>query len=662
MARRETDGAGLRGSLEWGQEDLKERRRRLSLEWLEADGLGGFACGTVAGARTRRYHGWYIPAIPPPRRRWMLVAGCDEFVSCDGETAGISTQIYEKAIYPEGDQTLTHFALEPFPTWRHETDRFSVERLLCLVRERSITIVRYANRGQKEVGLRVRPLLRFRSAHELQSEDEQLDTAVEVRGELAWVRPVAYLPRLYLRSVGARTGVESVWYRDFSYQTEAERGFDSREDLWSPVVWTWSLPPGGEAFLLFSQAEVAADPAHLLEAERRRREAFTPTGDFLFDELSRRAEVFLVDADYRAGSILAGYPWLADWGRDSMIAAPGLAMATGRYGPAARVLNAFGAMRRDGLIPNHFAAEEGDPEYGSIDAPLWFILAVEWFGRARRSPSRPSPMLSAVRSIVTAYREGTRFGIRVEPDGLLTGFSPGHALTWMNAVVDAEPVTPRAGRPVEVNALWYAALKSAARLERLAEENARARELESEAWHHARRFNEVFWFPAKEYLYDVVGDDGPDASLRPNQIFAVSLADDLLPPHRARSVYWTVRRRLLTPFGLRTLDPRDPRYRGRCEGLPRERDLARHQGSVWPWLLGAFTDAHFRVLGDTEEARRSLKTWLAPLRAHIREAGLGFISEFFDGDAPHAPRGCFAGARSTAEIARTLYTRLWSKA
>ncbi len=321
MARRETDGAKHRRALEWGREDLKDRSRRLSLEWLESDGLGGFACGTVAGARTRRYHGWFIPAIPPPRRRWMFVAGCEEFVSCAGETTGISTQIYGRAIHPEGDQSLTRFALEPFPTWRHETECFAIERTLCLVRERSITIVRYANRGSSAVGLRVRPLLRFRSAHELRSEGEELDTAVEVRGEVAWVRPVPYLPRLYLRSVGGKTEVEPVWYRDFSYPVEAERGFDSSEDLWSPLVWTWDLPPGAEAYLLFSREEVAADPAHLVEAERRRREVFSPTGDFLFDELARRAEVFLVDGDYRAGSILAGYPWLADWGRDDLVPA-----------------------------------------------------------------------------------------------------------------------------------------------------------------------------------------------------------------------------------------------------------------------------------------------------------------------------------------------------
>jgi predicted glycogen debranching enzyme len=650
-----------RRHLEWSAAELSSRERRLSLEWLEADGLGGFACGTVAGARTRRYHGWYIPAIPPPRRRWMLVSGCEEFVFQGDRESGLSTQIYENAIYPEGDANLARFALEPFPTWVYQAEGWEISRTLCLVRDRSVAIVRYSNEGATEVGLRLRPLLRFRGAGELLHETADQDPTTEIRGEVTWVRPVPYLPRLYLRAVGVTAEAAPVWYRDFLYPLEAERGYEATEDLWSPLVWTGRLAPGADAYLLFSLEEVAADPGHLMEAERRRRDAFARTGDPVLDEMSSRAEVFLVEGDYRDGTILAGFPWFADWGRDSMIAAPGLAQATGRFGAVSRVLNTYAALRRDGLIPNNFAGEHGEPEYNSVDAALWFILAVEWFARARRNASRPAPLLAAVRSILNGFRQGTRFGISVPGDGLVSAAAPGKALTWMDAVVDGKPVTQRAGKPVEVNALWHAALKSAARLERLAEEPSRARELESEAWHVARRFNEVFWNAEKEHLHDVVGEDGPDSTVRPNQIFAVSLTEDLLPPHRARAVYWTVRRRLLTPFGLRTLDPRDPRYLGACGGTQRECDLAYHQGTVWPWLFGPFADAHFRVLGSREDSRRAMRLWLAPLRAHIREAGVGSISEIFDGDPPHAPRGCFAQAWSVAEIARVVYTHLQAR-
>jgi predicted glycogen debranching enzyme len=637
---------GNGSALDWSGEDL--RQRALALEWLETDGLGGFACGTVAGARTRRYHGWYVPAIPPPRRRWMFVSGCEEFVTVRGVTTGISTQIYGDAVYPDGRQNLSRFRLEPYPTWRHETETFCLERSLCLVHDRSVTIVRYVNRGKTEIRLRSRPLLALRGSHRLQRETADWDTATELRGEVSWVRPLPYLPRLYLRGVFASPRLDPVWYRNFSY-------YDSVEDLWSPLEWEWTLRPDAQAFVLFSLEEIQADPDQFLEDERRRRQAFARTHDTVFDELAARAEVFLVEPDHRHASILAGYPWLADWGRQAMVAAPGLALATGRFGPFARVLNTFAAMRRDGLIPSHFTKEEGEPEYDSIDAPLWFILAVEWFGRARRTPGRPSPLLGAVRSVIEAYRRGTRFGIGTGPDGLLAGDAPGRPLTWMDAIVDEAPVTPRAGRAVEVNALWHAALKSAARLERLAGEMARARELESEAWHVARRFNEIFWYAEKGYLYDVIGAGGPDPSMRPNQLFAVSLTEDLLPPHRARSVYWAVRRSLLTPFGLRTLDPADPRYRGRCDGAEPERLAAAHQGTVWPWLMGAFADAHFRVFGGSEESRRTMRALLAPLRAHVRDAGLGSISEMFDGDSPHTPRGAFAQAWSVAEVARVLY-------
>ncbi|HKD18424.1 MAG TPA: amylo-alpha-1,6-glucosidase [Thermoanaerobaculia bacterium] len=646
----------VRKPLEWSAAELEGRAARL--EWLETDGLGGFACGTVAGTRTRRYHGWYVPAIPPPRRRWMFVSGGDEFVDAGGETVGISMQAYRDAEHPAGARTLSRFRLEPFPTWRYEGASFAVERSLCLVRERSLAIVRWVNRGASEIRLRVRPLLAFRGSHRLQTETTDWDPAIEVRGEISWVRPVPYLPRLYLRGVFAATQTRPVWYRHFRYAEEAERGYDAEEDLWSPLEWEWVLRPDARAFALFSLDEVAADPEHFLDEERRRRQAFARTGDPVFDEMSRRAECFLAEADHRRATVLAGFPWLADWGRQTMVAAPGLAQATGRAGALARVLNTFAAGRRDGLIPSHFSREEGEPEYDSIDASLWFVLAVDWFGRARRAPRTPSPLLGAVRSVIEAYRRGTRFGTGVGPDGLLVGNAPGHALTWMDAAVDGKPVTPRSGRAVEVNALWHAALKCAARLERLSEEAGRARELESEAWHVARRFNETFWYGAKGYLYDVVGDGGPDASLRPNQIFAVSLTEDLLPPHRARSVYWTVRRSLLTPFGLRTLDAEDPRYRGRCTGDEARRAESTHQGTVWPWLMGPFADAHLRVFGNTDESRRTLRALLAPLRAHVRDAGLGFISECFDGDPPHAPRGCFAQAWSVAEIARVVYTHL----
>jgi predicted glycogen debranching enzyme len=644
-------------ALVWTPAELKDREHRLSLEWLETDGLGGFASGTVSGGRTRRDQGWYVPAIPPPRRRWVFVAACEEFVTAGGAETGISTQIYRNAVHPEGDRYLIGFSADPFPTWRWETERFQLERTICLVRERSVTIVRYRNTGATDLSLSVRPLLRCRSARELRSESDEIDTTVEIRGEVSWVRPAAYLPRLYLRAVGADTREDPLWYRDFFYREDAEKGDESSEDLWSPVRWRWTLAPGAECHLLISRDEIAGDPAHLLEGERRRRDRFPPSGDPLFDAMARRAENFLVDGDDREATILAGFPGIADRGRDAMVAASGLALATGRFGAVARVLNSFSAMRRDGMIPSRFASEEGQPEYDAVDASLWLILAVDWFGRWRRNPTRPSPLLGMVRSVLASFRDGARHGIRVGADGLIeTSLGSARPLTWMDSVVDGAAVTPRAGKPVEVQALWHASLKSAARLERLACEYSRARQLEGEAWRVARKFNELFWYPAGEYLYDVLGEEGPDSSLRPNQIFAISLTSDLLPPHRARAVYWTLRRRLLTSFGLRTLDPADPRYRGRCDGSPRDSALSAHQGAVWPWLTGAFADAHFRVLGPTDEALRTFRLWLAPLRAHLREAGTGSISERFDGDPPHAPRGALARAWSVAEIARVLAT------
>lgn len=632
-------------------------RRGLELEWLETDGLGGFACGTAVGARTRKYHGWYAPAVPPPRKRILLLAGTEEFVSANGTRTGISTQIYRDAVYPEGRKSLVRFALEPFPTWLHHTDDFTIERSVCLPRGRSLSLLRWVNRGTRRLELRVRPLLAFRDVHSIQREGG-FSATTELEGDSARIHAGAGLPDLHMRAPGARALLEPDWYRSFHYRQEAERGYDADEDLWSPLEWVWELPPWTEAHLVLSTQPVSEVPARMRLVEARRREAFPRSGDPVFDELARRAENFLVEPPGGPTTLLAGFPWFGDWSRDAMISAPGLAVASGRYRPFARVLNSFAKRRRNGLLPNFYPQDGEEPDYGAIDAPLWFVLSVEWFGRARRDPGQPNPLLDAVREILDSYRNGTSFGIGAGPDLLLAGGSPGRALTWMDAVVDGVPVTPRDGRAVEVNALWHAALKSAARLERLAGDHARARDLEADAWRVARRFNEVFWSDDDERLYDVVREDGPDRSLRPNQIFAVSLSEDLLPPHRARAVYWSVRRHLLTPFGLRTLDPRDPRYRGQCTGSQRERDLAYHQGTVWPWLLGAFVDAHFRVMGRTPESLHTARGWLAPLRAHVRDAGAGSISEIFDGDPPFAPRGCFAQAWSVAELARVVHTHL----
>ncbi len=647
------DARRTRGPLEWAGEDLAAGDLRSSLEWLETDGLGGYACGTAGGSSLRRYHGWYGPSSSPTRRS-PLVAGCEEFVWCGGDEMAISRPMRADEA-PRDESPLVRFALDPFPTWWYRTGSFFLERSLCLVRGRSIAIARYANRASRSIGIRVCPLLRA-GARPSEAREAGEDPNIEILGEHAWIRSLPGPERLFVRGTGT-CAVEAVRL----LPDAAERAEDAGDPLSAPLAWNWILGPGEECFLVFSVDEVGTDPAQLMEAERRRRQTVEPTEDPIFDELARRAEVFLVDGDDGDCAIVGGYPESAETGRDGMISVSGLALATARYAAAARAVSATGARLHEGILP----ADPADPDsvsvpsdFTSSDSPLWFVLAVEWFTRARREQGRPTLLLGAVRSVLSAYREGKRPGIAVGPDGLISAFCPGLPLTWMNAMAEEEPVTPRYGRTVEVNALWHAALKAAARLERLAEESGRARELESEAWHVGRRFNDVFWSENDGYLYDVVGPDGSDSSLRPNQIFAVSLSKDLLPPHRARTVYEAVRDRLLTPFGLRTLDPRDPRYRGRCEGSPRERALALHQGTAWPWLLGAFADAHFRVLGLSAETRGSLRAWLERLKAHIREAGVGSISQVFDGDEPHTPRGCFAEARSVAEIARVLYTYL----
>ena len=400
----------VRNPLSYSGADLAARA--LSVEWLETDGLGGFACGTASGARTRKYHGWYAPAVSPPRGRLLVVAGCEEFVVAGGERTGISTQLYRGAVFPDGRASLASFGLEPFPTWLHRTDRFSIERSLCLPRGRSVALARWTNRGSRTVELTVRPLLAYRRLHDLQRESG-FDAATEVHGDRAVVRPSR-------RNAGPRHPRLRSADRERARLVPAVplpgRGREGLRGRGGPLepasLEVGARPRKGSVGGFRSRRVAGRTGASLAEGNAGAGTAFPRTGDPPVDELAQRAESFLVETPDGGGTILAGFPWSSERGRDAMIAAPGLAVAVGRHRPFARVLNAFAARLQDGLLPNDFPEDGGEPDYGSIDAPLWFILAVESFGRARRDPSKPSPLLPAVREIVDAYRAGTRFGIR----------------------------------------------------------------------------------------------------------------------------------------------------------------------------------------------------------------------------------------------------------
>lgn len=621
-------------------------------EWLESDGLGGFACGTAPGLRTRRYHAILIAAATPPTGRRTLVHSVQVFADVPGEADGrysLSSERYSPGvIHPLGSLNLAGFEPDPWPTWVYMLDDGTeIEHTLFVPRGAPVVCLSWrVLSGQPGVRLRVRPMLSGRDYHELHRENAALRFDAETAaGRVRWrTYPVA--PAITARASGVYHH-DPVWHRQFLYEQERARGFPCEEDLASPGEFRLDLSRGEQA-LLFSAESAQADALlgaddaltalnRLRDRERVRRAAFP-------SRLARAADDYIVTRG-QGRTILAGYPWFTDWGRDTFIALPGLCLATGRHDDAARILLEWSGWVSEGMLPNRFPDAGETPEYNSVDAALWFIDAVLKFMAYAETAWLAMPgahrdrLLGACEAILDGYSRGTRYGIRMDSDGLLCAGAPGVQLTWMDAKIGDLVVTPRIGKPVEVQALWISALKFFSAV------NARwydAHERASESF--ARRF----WNETAGCLYDVVDADhvagAIDASVRPNQVLAVGgVHNPPLTGARARAVVDCMQRRLMTPLGPRSLAPDDPAYRPRYEGGPLERDTSYHQGTVWPWLTAPFVEAWLRTRENPcdrsarEEAR---SRFLAPLLEHTSEAGLGHISEIADADEPHRPRGC----------------------
>ena len=630
----------------------------LTREWLEADGLGGFASSTVAGIRTRRYHALLLTAKTPPTGRVVLVNGFDAWIETPAGRYAISSQAYGPDVtHPDGATRIAGFELEPWPRWTFALpDGTRVAQEIFVSKDSSSVAVSWKLlAGTGAVTLTMRPFLSGRDYHALHHENPAFRfEAAEGPAGLRTFHPYPDVPSIAVRSNGSFDAAPE-WYRNFLYAEEKARGLDFAEDLASPGTFRFDLSAGEAIWLAAAQGHEAAlgtagadaALASLRAAERRRRAAFS-------DPLDRAADAYIV----RRGAgrtIVAGYPWFTDWGRDTFIALRGLCLATGRLAEAEGILLEWAGAVSEGMLPNFFPDAASEPEFNSVDASLWYVVAVYDYFEAMAAAGRVADrsnvrrLQEAIDAILAGYAAGTRFGIRADADGLLAAGRAGVQLTWMDAKVGDWVVTPRIGKPVEVQALWLNALWIAGAF--------------SDKWRqlHDRglaSFQERFWNESAGCLYDVVDPDHTpgtvDATFRPNQIFAIGgLPFALLEGERARGVVDTVESRLAIPLGLRTLSPNDPAYTGRYEGGPRQRDGAYHQGTAWPFLAGAFVDAWVRVRGGTDETKREAREWfLAPLLAHLDEAGLGHVSEIADGDAPHTPRGCPFQAWSLGELLR----------
>ncbi len=629
-------------------------------EWLVTNGLGGYASGTVATFATRRYHGLLVAALPAPLGRTMLVAHLTEVVRMPG---GRAAPLAGK---------LTEFRLElGVPVWRYEVEGFAIERRVWMEHGRNTVFASYELAGDsKAVELELEPWIRFRP------HDGALDLpaggpyALQVVDERYEISSDGFPPLRMGLDGGPHTfTIDRKRLRDVRYLLERTRGYDSIGELYSPGLFRIALAPGSAA-TFFASAEpwTALEPATRAasrgtEEERRRQllvAAHPAAREGLAAHLVLAADQFLVTPSARADdaairedacTVIAGYHWFTDWGRDTMISLEGLTLVTGRSAEARSILRTFADAIRDGLIPNLYPEHGHEGLYHTADATLWFFHAIDRYVDATGDRETLRLLLPKLIDIIDRHVAGTRFSIGVAPDGLLSQGAPGYALTWMDAKVGDLVVTPRRGKAVEINALWYNALCLLGGWLETERGAAAAAPYRAHAARAYAAFNDRFWYEPGGHLYDVVdGLHGDDASFRPNQILAVSLPNSILDPSRWERVLERVQALLLTPFGLRSLSPGDPDYHAKYFGELLARDLAYHQGTVWAWLVGPWIDASMKVHGHAHAARELLHGFAR----HLTEAGVGSISEIFDAEAPFAPRGCIAQAWSVAEVLRCL--------
>ena len=650
------------------QADCQNLDRALSLEWLETNGRGGFASGTIAGANTRRYHALLLTACRPPTDRYVLVNHVEEWICIGSEAFSLSTNLYPGAVHPHGYTHCTSFSSIPWPTWTYACHGSKVQREILSVRGRDVVIVRWKliDTPHVPVVLRVRPMLTGRDYHALHHENGSLSTEAMISQQCVTWSPYNGLPAVGAFHSGIYRHAPN-WHRRIQFPVEQQRGLDGEEDWWSPGEFSFELKPGKAHTLTFSSEAVdSLGVTPLISGERARRERLRksePVADPLADAFRQATETFLALRDTKQ-TVIAGYPWFTDWGRDTFMSLPGLCLVTGRHDVARHIIESFAAHVSNGMIPNRFPDSGAEPEYNTIDASLWFVYAVDrYLTYGRHAASIRSVAWPAVKQILDGYRRGTRYNIHMdERDGLIAGGTPGIQLTWMDAKTGDWVVTPRHGKPVEIQALWIRALDVGARLAAAFGEPDYATRCRTDRAQAVASFRVKFWNEAGGYLYDVIdGAEGNDTSIRPNQIYAISLCDDLLTKKQAEQVLRTMKDHLLTPVGLRTLSPLDSRYCPRYEGGPMERDSAYHQGTVWPFLLGPFVTAWLKTFGDTTETRTEARSFLKGIEAHLQDACLGQVSEIFDGDPPHQPRGCPAQAWSIAEPLRTLVEDLGVK-
>lgn len=650
--------------------DLKDStpEQLIEKEWLLTNSRAGFASGTLAGCNTRRYHAMLIGSANPPANRIKALANCFETIHLAEKEFSFSCFEFENAFHPRGFQYLQSFRSDIGVHWDYDLEFARITRSLYLLPDSDVAAIVYTfSAVTQSFDFAVRPFAGLLDFHHLQNGSAHLYSLWNDQ-EITVQTDNDHFGKLLLHCDMMRFEQQPQWWHRFYYRQERRRGQDCFEDLWSPGVFKRRVEKPCQVVMWagFAGSAELNNPLEQLDIDvvldslkLRQKESLknAPPDQPIQQQLYKASAQFLVERnlnDRPTPTIIAGYPWFVDWGRDTFISLEGLCLCTGRYQFASGVLQTFARAVSEGMIPNRFDDYGHAAHYNSVDASLWFVHAAFAYLRATNDRQTFSgKLLPAVRWIVDSYRRGTRFDICADHDSLITAGNPETQLTWMDAKCNGVTFTPRYGKAVEINALWYNALRNLEQYhqDKNIEQASFYHDLAEEVYGH---FAKLFWNEKTGCLYDCVLPDGTcDGSIRPNQIFAVSLPYSPLAPAQQKSVVQVVHDHLLTLYGLRTLSPTDSRYKPRYEGNPFERDSAYHQGTVWPWLMGPFVEAYLRINGFSAESKQQCSVFLSPLIRHLTEEGcLGTLCEIFDGDPPQKPKGCFAQAWSVAEVLR----------
>ncbi len=642
----------------------------ISREWIETDGRGGYASSTLENLHTRKYHGLFVANLQKPEGRYVLLSKLEDSLFMGGKEYFLSSHRYPGVIFPEDEQPLVEFTFDHFPSFLYRIGNTIVKKSILLPDGKDTLLIRYdVERCPKDGLFRLKPLIAFRNYHELSHENNNLQKEVTLVENGFRISPYEGMPTIaFQASRLSKVAPSGVWYKRFQYTEELHRGFAWEEDLYLPGFIDIPVERKSTVILSVFMDKPLKNPAAVWQTEtiRRGRERTADKKNTaglegkdkeLYLALLEDSRRFLITTPSGRPAVMAGYPWYGSWGRDTLVSLPGLCFHTGRLTEGIAILKEISRHEKDGFLPNFFSAKGEPAAYNAVDSSLWYFWTVQELLTATKDKELiRENFWPVMKRIIGAFTEGTVFETGIDHSGLLHAGNEQTALTWMDAVVDNNPVTSRHGCPVELNALWYNALCFS---RDLAAQFNEKEPFDIDLVERLRpAFQDTFWSSYDNCLGDVFHADVLDCSIRPNQIFAVSLPFSPLDEDKQKAVVEVVREHLLTPSGLRTLSPSASEYRGHYWGGPYERDSAYHQGTVWPWLLGAFGQAAIRTAEDKEEEKKNLRQLLrAFLEKHLSEAGIGSVSEVFDGDYPHNPGGCTAQAWSVAELTR-LYSLL----